>query len=120
MERLTGLLSIKEDLSIIKEITESNGEAINFNTDNQFKSNNEVLTPRPCTITLRSKESERYLRNQAEIHWLLFWEWEKPKVVAWKFNIWRSRLTAMIKYYTDIVPGQMKWREEKALSKFND
>ena len=120
MERLTGLLSIKEDLSIIKEITESNGEVINFNTDNQFKSNNEVPTPRPCTITPRSKESERYLRNQAEIHWLLFWEWEKPKVVAWKFNIWRSRLTSMIKYYTDIVPGQMKWREEKALSKFND
>ena len=68
MPRLTGLLSIKEDLPTIKQIAESNGEEININVDNQFKPNIDVPTPRPCVINPRSKESERYLRNQGEIH----------------------------------------------------
>ena len=74
MERQWGLLSIKEDLSILKAIAESNGEPIDINFDNQFKPEMEVPTPKPCFITPRSKETERYLRNQGEIHWLLFEE----------------------------------------------
>jgi len=27
---------------------------------------------------------------------------------------------ALIKYYTEVVPGTMKWREAKAIAKFND
>jgi len=82
MKRLSDLLSIKEDLPTLKEIAESNGETIGINTDNQFKPDNEGPTPRPCVITPRSKESERYLRNQGEIHRLLFSEREKAKAVA--------------------------------------
>ena len=43
-------------------------KAIQSCTDNQFKPNEVELSPKPCVIAPRTKESERYLRNQGEIH----------------------------------------------------
>ena len=93
---------------------------ININTDNQFTPDEIKPTPKPCVIAPRTKESERYLWNQGEIHWLLFVEGWKQKAVAWKFNIWQGNLMPTIKYYTETVPSQLKWREEKAIAKFNE
>ena len=74
MERQWGLLSIKEDLPIFRAIAEHNWEPIEIKVDNEFKPEIELPTQKPCFIAPRSKETERYLRNQGEIHWLLFEE----------------------------------------------
>ena len=72
MERLSGMLSIKNDFTIFRDIAIYNGEPIDVGHDNEFNNQQPVESEPKCFIKPWAWDAQRYLWNQAEIHRLKF------------------------------------------------